>query len=118
MFVRPAWSRWRPRSGLRLSLRLLSALCLFSTLMPLAAGVFAQPMTEESAEEATILLMPYLYGSSDAPAGYTLTETTAYPGEAQAFEAVMIPPPDTRPMATLLSMFTDAGRIVRLSQGF
>ena len=30
----------------------------------------------------------------------------------------MIPPPDTGPMATLLSMFTDTGRIVRLRQGF
>jgi hypothetical protein len=99
-------------------LRLLTAACLLATLAPLSTGVLAQPATEESTEDATILLMPYLYAPSDVPAGYTLDETTAYPPEAQAFEAVMIPPPDSRPMGTILNMFTDTGRIIRLRQGF
>ena len=73
---------------------------------------------EDSTEEATIALLPYLFQPEEAPAGYTLTTTVAYPSEAQAFEAVMIPPPDPRPMEALLSQLVDAGRIVRLRQGF
>jgi hypothetical protein len=93
-------------------------LSLFALLAPLTTSVLAQPSDEESTEEATILLMPYLFRPADAPAGYVLSTTEAYPNEAEAFEAVMFPPPDPRGMDALLTMFTQSGRIVRLNQGF
>src|SRR6188508_3131096 len=100
------WSRWsgrRRRKGLRLWLHLVTALCALAMTLPAATSAGAQPPTEESTEEATILLMPYLLQDDDAPAGYALTTTTAYPNDAEAFESVMIPPPDPRPMEVLLT---------------
>lgn len=115
------WSRWsgrRRRKGLRLWLHLVTALCALAMTLPAATSAGAQPPTEESTEEATILLMPYLLQDDDAPAGYALTTTTAYPNDAEAFESVMIPPPDPRPMEVLLTRTSGAGRLVRITQGF
>jgi hypothetical protein len=119
MFDRSPLLRLRPRSYLRRFLRLVSMLCLLAMLAPGSAGVVgAQPTREESPEEATILLLPYLLPTDDVLTGYTLSTTLAYPNEAEAFESVMIPPPDPRGMEAIFSQFANAGRVVRLRQGF
>ena len=120
MFPRPAPDRAasnRPRWG-SWPLRLPLVAAIVGQAVAVTHAPARAQAAEESAEEATVLLLPYLFGSDEAPAGYTLTETTAYPSETQAFEAVMIPPPDPRPMEALLTQLVNAGRVVRLRQGF
>jgi len=116
MFNLSRWSKFRPQVDLQRVLRLVSLLCIL-TLSAVGAAS-AQPAAEESPDEATVLLLPYLLHADDAPAGYSLTSTLANPSESEAFEAAMIPPVDPRPMEAILSQYADAGRIVRLRQGF
>lgn len=100
----------------------LGGLLVVVTLVQAVAGTAfpasAQPAAEPSPEETTILLLPYLFPASEAPAGYGLTATTGYSSDAAAFDAVMLTPPDPRPMEEVLAFHTSVGRIVRLYQGF
>jgi hypothetical protein len=106
------------RSRWSWSLRVVLVLAIVVQVVVVTATPTRAQSAEESPEEATVLLLPYLLQPTDAPAGYTLTETTAYPSEAEAFEAVMVPPAHPRPMEALLTQLVNAGRIVRLRQGF
>src|SRR4051812_21788168 len=115
----------RSAGGVRAWTGLLRRLVMVAVLGLAIAGAQARvsaqtaaPTVEESPDEATILLLPHLFADADAPAGYSLTSTAAHPLEADAFDAVMVPPADPRPMDTLLTRLVDAGQIVRLRQDF
>jgi|SRR5215213_6501402 len=90
--------------------RLLCTLVVLAVLGLAIAGAQARvsaqtaaPTVEESPDEATILLLPYLLADADALNGYSLTSMAAHPLEVDAFDAVMVPPADPRPMDTLLT---------------
>ena len=77
----------------------------------------AQP-TDESVEEATLALLPYLPPDNAGPAGYSRTSTRGWTNAAQALEAVTIPPADPRPPEALLPPLVETGRVVRLRKDF
>jgi len=97
-----------------------AALLVFGVLTAPPASVQASPHAQDSGEEnterATVGLSGSLFTDKTTPPGYSLSTSVAYPNDAEAFDDVMIPPPDPRPMEDLFHHLDQSGRVLRLRQ--
>ena len=97
-----------------------AALLVFGVLMAPPSAVQALPHAQDSGEEnterAVVGLSGSLFTDKTTPPGYSLSTSVAYTNDAEAFDAVMQPPPDPRPMEDLFNHLDQAGRVLRLRQ--
>lgn len=105
-------SHWAGRIGLLL---LLAAL---APRLAAEARVESQDGDAESAEAATLALLPYRLGDEDVPAGYALRRTRAYTNDVDALAQVTAPQTDPSSLDSMLAPLLASGRVVRLHQGF
>ena len=88
-------SRWSTMVAVALAFSLL-----IGSPGGIASVALAQPPApapDESAEDATVALLPYLLREEDAPADYQPDYTRGYTNDAEALEDVTIVPPVPRP---------------------
>jgi len=71
---------------------------------------------ENNIDYDTVALSHFLFDDKTKPSGYSLTTTVAYPNDAEAFDSVMVPPADPRPMEELFKHLEESGRELRLRQ--
>src|SRR4051812_5542216 len=108
----------------RLASGLVSAVLALSVLAPAPAIVRASPaaqrpgqhLGENNIDYDTVALSHFLFDDKTKPSGYSLTTTVAYPNDAEAFDSVMVPPADPRPMEELFKHLEESGRELRLRQ--